>query len=61
MIQFKREKRWAVAAIGLFLLNFPLLAIFDKKVLINGFPLLYLYLFLIWIGLIWITYRVTAK
>lgn len=61
MIQFKREKRWAASVLGLFLLNFPLLAIFDKKLFINGFPLLYLYLFIIWILLIWITYRVTSK
>jgi hypothetical protein len=36
----------------LFLLNFPILSIVDKRELIAGFPKLYFYLFFIWFSLI---------
>jgi len=35
-------------ALGALLLNFPLLAIFNRPVTIAGVPILYLYLFGIW-------------
>ena len=34
------------------LLNFPLLAIFDRQTLLWGVPSLYFYLFFVWLGLI---------
>ena len=43
--------------IGLFLLasvllNFPIIGIFGRSVLVMGIPLLYLYIFLVWLLLI---------
>jgi hypothetical protein len=34
---------------GAFLLSFPVLAIFNRPVLLGGIPVLYLYLFGVWI------------
>lgn len=51
MPEFKRqnERLIAVLVIGFILLNYPLLSLFSKVKLIFGVPVLYLYLFLIWI------------
>ncbi len=38
----------AVAALGLLLFNFPLLALFDVDVRVLGVPLLWVYLFAVW-------------
>ena len=38
--------------ITLLLLNYPLISLVDKKMLIVGIPSLYLYLFLVWAGII---------
>lgn len=42
----------AVFAFGCLLLNAPLLGIFDRPVSVLGLPLLYVYVFSVWIGLI---------
>jgi hypothetical protein len=34
---------------GAFLLSFPILAIFNRPILLGGIPILYLYLFGVWI------------
>jgi hypothetical protein len=47
----KGERLISLLIIGAILLNFPLLSVFSKKHLFLGFPVLFLYLFLIW-GLI---------
>jgi len=31
------------------LLNFPIIGLFNKKMIIGGIPLLYLYLFFVWL------------
>ena len=41
-----------VFLLGLVLLNDPVLSLFDKGRQINGMPLIYLYLMLVWIALI---------
>lgn len=38
--------------IALLVLNYPLISLVDKKTLIAGIPGLYLYLFLVWAGII---------
>ncbi len=47
----KGERLISLLIVGTILLNFPLLSVFSKKDLFLGFPVLFLYLFLIW-GLI---------
>jgi hypothetical protein len=42
----------AVGAFGLLLLNYPLLALFDRPVRVLGVPLLWAYLFTLWAALI---------
>jgi hypothetical protein len=46
------ERLLALFLLGLVLLLPPLIGVFDKPVLIGGIPLLYLYLFIAWGGLI---------
>jgi len=50
--------------VGLFLLgcllfNFPILSLFNHKVIVFGIPLLYLYMFSIWFILIVFIYLIT--
>lgn len=46
------ERLWALFVLGLVLLLPPLINAFNKPLLICGIPLLYLYLFVVWGGLI---------
>lgn len=43
------------------LLNFPIIGIFNTKMLIVGFPLLYLYLFFIWVLIIIFTWLIVRN
>ncbi len=51
----------AIFIAGVLLLNFPLLSLFDRSVSLFGLPLLHVYLFAVWGGLIvavgWIVER----
>lgn len=51
----------AVFIAGVLLLNFPLLSLFDRPIILFGLPLLHVYLFLVWGALIfavgWIAER----
>jgi len=47
----KGERLISLLIVGIILLNFPLLSVFNKTYLLLGFPVLFLYLFSIW-GLI---------
>lgn len=51
----------AVFVAGLLLLNYPLLSLFDRPLWLFGIPLLHLYLFAVWFGLVcaiaWIVER----
>jgi len=42
----------ALAVLGFALFNYPLLAVFDAEVIVLGVPLIWLYLFTVWGGLI---------
>lgn len=55
------ERLWAVFLLGLVLLLPPLISVFDKPLLIGGIPLLYLYLFVAWGGLIALTAAVMER
>jgi len=47
----KGERLISLLIVGTLFLNFPLLSVFSKNYLFLGFPVLFLYLFIIW-GLI---------
>jgi hypothetical protein len=45
----KREKLWVLLGILLFvLLNYPILHIFNREILVGGLPILPLYLFVVY-------------
>lgn len=48
---------------GLFgvLLNFPLLAVFDRDIRVGGIPILYLYILVLWILLVALTGYLVRK
>ena len=48
----RNERLVALFLAGLLLFNYPLLAMFNVPRLVAGIPLLYLYLFAGWIGII---------
>ncbi|MGQ5490320.1 hypothetical protein ACUH78_15850 [Thauera sp. ZXT1-4] len=55
------QRLMAVFIAGLLLLNYPILSLFDRPLSVFGLPLLHLYLFGVWLGLIvaaaWIVER----
>jgi hypothetical protein len=54
------EKLLFLFVLGALLINFPLLAIFNRPATLGGIPILYLYLFGIWtagIAAVWILAR----
>lgn len=59
----KGERLVATFAAGCVLFNYPLLSLFDRDVELFGIPLLYVYVFAAWAGLIalmaWIIERRT--
>ncbi len=48
----KTQKLVGIFLLALFLFNFPLINIFGKDIIIAGIPLLYLYIFLVWVAII---------
>lgn len=44
------EKLALLLGLGVLLLNFPVLAIFNRPVMVAGVPLLYIYLFGVWLA-----------
>lgn len=57
----KNQYLWAVFFLGLFLLNYPVLSIYNIPQKVFGIPVLYLMVFLFWCLLIGITYLVIRK
>jgi hypothetical protein len=47
-----RRRLIALFFFGLVLFSYPILTLFNRDTLIFGFPLLYVYLYLVWVGLI---------
>lgn len=52
MKQRDREYIYILFMVGIIALNYPVMSIFDRQVLPLGIPLLYLYIFLIWLAII---------
>jgi len=50
--RLNKERLVFVSIIFLVLLAFPMLSIFNRLIFINGIPLLYIYLFGVWLLLI---------
>jgi len=53
-VKRRGERLIALLIAGVVLLNFPLLSVFSGTRPVFGIPLLYLYLFSVWILIIWI-------
>ena len=51
-------KLGSLFAIALLLLNFPLIRIFSKDGLLFGIPILFLYIFVVWLLIIVITFLI---
>jgi hypothetical protein len=58
MLGDKIQKLIGLFVLFSFLLNFPMLQIFSTAQLINGIPILYLYVFGVWGLLIFLIYRI---
>ena len=56
-----REHTVILFIVGFLALNYPLLSIFDAAILVLGVPLLYIYLFVVWLALIVIMAAVVEK
>ncbi|MEZ4800075.1 MAG: hypothetical protein R2809_09940 [Flavobacteriales bacterium] len=56
-----KQKLIAIAIGAAVLLNIPILETVNKKILVFGFPLLYFYVFLIWMVLIVLLYRLAHQ
>jgi len=54
MISERRGKEFLVilSIVSFLMLNYPLLSIFDRLLLLWGIPLLYFYIFLVWLLII---------
>lgn len=61
MIQKRRELRIVTFVSGILLVNFPLLSVFNKPVLLFGIPILFCYIFFLWAFIIFMTYRLSKK
>lgn len=57
----KTQRLAALFALGAVLFNYPLLALFNRALVVAGVPLLYLYVFLAWALLITLLALVVEK
>lgn len=48
----KNQRLIALFVLGCVLFNFPIIALFNQKILIQGVPLIYIYVLLVWGGFI---------
>ena len=57
----KNGRLIAVFFLGVLLLTYPILTLFDYSILLFGIPLLFLYLFAVWVGLIGLIGLITRR
>lgn len=55
------EKLTLLFVLGVLLINFPLLAIFNRPATVEGLPILYVYLFAVWTAGILAVFLLTRK
>ncbi|HPH86039.1 MAG TPA: hypothetical protein PLC48_11300 [Ferruginibacter sp.] len=63
MVQ-KNHTKHTLVLIGILLLlvsTYPMLSVANKSKLVAGFPVLYLYLFTVWLVFIILLYRITRR
>jgi len=48
----KTSKIISIAFLAILLFNFPIIGLFGKEIFIFGWPLLYFYVFVVWLSLI---------
>ena len=57
-----RERGWLVALVaGLLLLSYPLINIPNQPVLVLGLPVLYLYVFALWLSCIGVAWMLSGR
>lgn len=59
--KLKRQNLTMFSILLLVLFTYPFIALADKPLLVNGIPLLYLYIIIVWVITIMILYRLTAS
>jgi hypothetical protein len=59
--QDKNQKLILFSIMLLLLLSYPMITVANKVALAYGFPVLYLYIFIVWITAIVVTYSITAQ
>ena len=52
MPQEKNDRLWLLFVVAGMLLNFPLLGLAARQQLVAGLPQLYVYIFVVWLGII---------
>lgn len=57
----KVQLLWSVFILGIFLLNYPVMKLYNIQSCLAGVPLLYVMVFGIWLFLIFLTYVVIRK
>ena len=57
----KEQKLIFISVLFLILFNFPMLSIFNTGGNVNGIPTLYLYVFMVWILLVTVIFRILRK
>jgi hypothetical protein len=57
----KTSRLVGVGLLGIVLLNYPVLTLFNLKIALFGIPFLYLYLFTVWSGLIGVAMLLTRN
>ena len=57
----KGQHQWVILFLGIFLLNYPVLSIYNIPQIWFGIPVLYLVVFFIWATLILVTFLVLHK
>ncbi|MBF0215212.1 MAG: hypothetical protein HQM00_16910, partial [Magnetococcales bacterium] len=50
MIKRRKERLVVLAVLGILAINYPVLALFSLERVVWGIPILWLYLFLFWLG-----------
>jgi hypothetical protein len=59
--QDKNQKLILFSILLLLLLSYPMVTVANKVALAYGFPVLYLYIFIVWITAIGITFSITNR
>lgn len=59
--RMRRSRMVALFILGVVLFNYPVLSLFNRKLLILGIPILYLFMFSVWVLFIVLIIFITAS